>query len=118
MKTPIRIKVTDIVESNLCVSSEDGGAVFEKMESALTTNRPIELDFSGVGMVISAFLNGAVGRLVEHRSIPEIHERISFTNLGEEDRELMDRVLENAVRYYEEPDRSRKSLEIDDDDEK
>lgn len=118
MKTPIRIKLTDTVGSNLCVSSEDGGAVFEKLDAALKTDRPIELDFSGIDMVISAFLNAAVGRLAEHLSIAQIHERIAFTNLGEEDRELMDRVLENAVRYYEAPDRFRKALEIEEDDEK
>ena len=116
MKTPIRIKLTDTVGSNLCVSSEDGRPVFEKLEAALKTGRPIELDFAGIDMVISAFLNAAVGRLAEHLSIAQIHERIAFPNLGEEDRELMDRVLENAVRFYEAPDRFRKSLEIEEDD--
>ena len=117
MKTPIRIKLTDTVGSNLCVSSEDGGAVFEKLQAALHTDRPIELDFSGIDMVISAFLNAAVGRLAEHRSIKQIHERITFKNLGDDDRELVDRVLENAVCFYEAPDRFREALEIDKDDE-
>jgi hypothetical protein len=117
MKTPIRIKLTDIVGSNLCVSSEDGGAVYEKLVAALKEERPIELDFAGVDMVISAFLNAAIGRLAEHMNIPEIHERITFLNSNEDDRDLMDRVLENAVSFYEAPDQFRKALEIDKDDE-
>ena len=118
MKPPIRIKITDVTGSNLCVSSEDGGAVFEKLNTALETDRPVELDFSGIEMVISAFLNAAIGRLVEHRSIPEINERIAFTNIGEEDRELINRVLENAVLYYIAPDRFRQALEMEEDDAK
>lgn len=117
MKSPIRIKVTDIVGSNLCVSSEDGGAVCKKLEAALQTDRPIELDFAWIDMMISAFLNAAIGRLAEHRSPSEIHERITFINISDEDRELIERVLENAVLFYAEPDRFRKALEIDNEDE-
>lgn len=117
MSTPIRIKVTDVVGSPLCVSSEDGGAVFEKLDAALKTDRPVELDFSGIEMVISAFLNAAIGRLVEHRTIAAIKERVTFTHIEADDLELIDRVLENAVRYYEAPDRFRKSLEGGDDEE-
>ena len=118
MKAPIRIKITDAIGSNLGVSSEDGGAVFEKLNTALETDRPVELDFSGIEMVISAFLNAAIGRLVEHRTIAEINKRIVITHIGEDDRELITRVLENAVRYYEAPDRFRKALEMEEADEK
>jgi len=117
-KLPIRMKVTDIAGSNLCVSSEDGSAVFEKLLAALNTDRSIELDFSGIELVISAFLNAAIGRLVEHLTIPQIEGRITFTHLSEDDRELIDRVLDNAVLYYEEPDRFRKSLEMEEEDAK
>lgn len=114
MNAPIKIKVADIIGSNLGVSSEDGGAVFEKLEIALKANRPIELDFSGIDLVISAFLNAAIGRLVQILEVAEIRNRIGFTNISNDDLELIDRVLENAERYYEDPDRFRKALESDD----
>jgi len=114
---PVRIKVTEVIGSNLCVSAEDGEALYGKLESALGTGRPVELDFSGVDLVISAFLNAAVGRLVEQRTPDEIHQLIDFTHLVDDDRELIDRVLENAVRYFENPSRFREALEMEDDDE-
>lgn len=114
MNASIKIKISDIIGSNLGVSSEDGGAVFEKLEIALKAERPVELDFSGIEMVISAFLNAAIGRLLQKRKISEIRSQISFTNISQDDLELIDRVLENAERYYEDPDRFRKSLEGDD----
>jgi hypothetical protein len=115
MKTPIRIKVTDIVGSSFCVSSDDGNSVYEKLAQALQTGREIELDFVGIDMVISAFLNAAIGRLVEHHKVLEIHERIHFVNLCEEDQDLIERVIANAERYYENPDRFRALLESDPD---
>lgn len=113
MTQPIRIKVTEVVGSDICVSSEDGAKVFEKLSLALETDRLIELDFSGVQIVISAFLNAAIGRLVENTSKESILQRIKLTNLAEEDRELIDRVLDNAVKFYSDPDQYRRALEID-----
>jgi hypothetical protein len=116
MSEPIRIKVTDAVGSDICVSSEDGGKVFDKLKVAIQTDRPVELDFLGVKIVISAFLNSAIGRLVENETKESILQRIKLTNLEEEDRELIDRVLDNAVKFYSDPDQYRRALEIDDND--
>ncbi len=115
MNTPIRIKITDIVGSSFCVSSDDGGSVFAKLNEVLNKERDIELDFIGIDMVISAFFNAAIGRLVEKYTVEQIRNRIQFTNLSEEDQELLERVLENAVRYYDNPGRFREALEIDSD---
>lgn len=117
MSTPVKIKVADVIGSNLGVSSEDGGAVFEKIRIALNARQSVELDFTGIDMLISAFLNAAVGKLVEDLSIDEIHQRIKFTGMADGDPELLEKVLENARRYYEDPDRFRKLLEMEETDE-
>jgi len=113
MTQAIRIKVTEVVGSDICVSSEDGSKVFEKLSVALETDRPVELDFSGVQIVISAFLNAAIGRLVEKSSREMIYTRIKFTHLAHEDKELIERVLENAEIFYADPDKYRRALELD-----
>ncbi len=118
MSTPVKIKVADVIGSNLGVSSEDGRAVFEKIRIALNARQSVELDFTGIDMLISAFLNAAVGKLVEDRSLEEIHQRIKFTGMADGDPELLEKVLENALRYYEDPDRFRKLLEMEETDEK
>lgn len=117
MNSVIRLKVSEIIGSNLAVSSDDGDAVFQKLKIALDNRRSVELDFSGIEMVISAFLNAAVGRLVETNPIAELNEQVTYKNLSEDDRELVHRVMENAVRFYEDPDRFKKALESGDNDE-
>jgi len=118
MKPPLRIKVIDIVGSPFGVAADDGMAVHEKINAALAvTDRPVELDFTGMDLVISAFLNTAIGRLAGEMSLDEIRSRISFTGLPDDDRELVDRVLENAVLFYADPEQFKKSLELDEEDE-
>jgi hypothetical protein len=117
MISPVKIKVADVIGSNLGVSSEDGGAVFEKIQIALEARQAVDLDFTGIDMLISAFLNAAVGKLVENLSIEEIHQRVKFSGMEDGDRELLEKVLENAFRYYEDPDRFRKLLEMEEADE-
>jgi hypothetical protein len=114
MSQPIRIKVIEVIGSDICVSSEDGAKIFEKLNVAIETDRPVELDFSGVQIVISAFLNAAIGRLVEKNSKESIRGKVTFTNIAHEDEELIDRVLENAESFYADPDKYRRALEIDD----
>jgi len=116
MKTPITLKVLDITGSNLCVSSEDGRAVFQKIKTALEAGHSVDLDFAGIDMVISAFLNAALGKLVEIYDLKEIKEKVLYSHLEEADLELVDRVLKNAELYYQDPERFRKALEIEDDD--
>ena len=117
MSVAVKIRVADVIGANLGVSSEDGGAVFKKIQIALNAGQDVNLDFTGIDMLISAFLNAAVGKLIENLSLEEIHKRIVFSGMEEGDRELLDKVLENAVRYYADPDRFRKLLEMEDSDE-
>ena len=116
MSNQIKIKIADVIGSNLGVSSEDGGAVYEKLKIALEADRAVELDFAGIDMLISAFLNAAIGKLVQSRNISEIKERIHFANIGAEDAEglAVDEGGEPAayqflVVYYRNADHGRRA---------
>jgi hypothetical protein len=49
-------------------------------------------------------------------SLEDIRARISIAGLADDDVELVNRVLENAVRYYADPDQFRKALGLEDED--
>jgi len=113
-----RIKVIDEIGSPYGISADDGTVVHKCIREAIEgTELPVELDFSGMELVIAAFLNTAIGRLAGEMSLDEIRSRISFTGLAVDDRELVDRVLENAMLFYADPEQFKKSLEFDEDDE-
>lgn len=111
MKETIKINITDVTGSNICVSTEDGAAVNEKLNIAWDQDKRIELDFQGVDLLISAFLNSAIGRLVKEHSIEEIKSRICFRGLSKDDEQLIERVLVNAKAYYADPDKFKRALD-------
>jgi len=58
-------------------------------------------------MVISAFLNAAIGQLYGELPESSIRERLIVSGMEPEDFELLDRVIDNAKIYFE----NRKSFD-------
>ena len=53
--------VKNIIDSDLAVSSDDGKKVYQAIVEALRRENIVELDFQGITVVITAFLNMAIG---------------------------------------------------------
>ena len=60
----------------------------------------VVLDFTGVRIVASAFLNAAIGQL--YRDVPEdvIKEHLQVPNLSDVGKFALKRVVDNSKRYY------------------
>lgn len=103
MNTPITIKVVDLIGSQLCISAEDGQKVFEKVLPLLKDGKPVIISFDHVGMVISLFLNVAIGQLYGSFSEDEVRALVRVEGLSGDDMELLKRVVDNAKKYYSNP---------------
>jgi len=100
MDNRITIKVTDLIGSRLCISSEDGQKVFEKAESLLKRGKNVTISFDSVTMLISLFLNVAIGQLYGSFSEEEVRSMVKVDGLSVDDMELLKRVVDNAKKYY------------------
>ncbi len=100
MDKQITIKVADLIGSPLCISAEDGQKVFDKIEEFLKDGRNVIISFDRVSMLISLFLNVAIGQLYGSFSEDEIRAKIQVEGLSGDDMELLKRVVDNAKRYY------------------
>jgi hypothetical protein len=103
MDNRTELKVADITGSHLCISAEDGQEVFDKVESLLKRGKNVTISFDGVTMLISLFLNVAIGQLYGSFSEKEIRSMVKVEGLSGEDMELLKRVVENAKKYYSNP---------------
>jgi hypothetical protein len=103
MDNRITIKVADLIGSRLCISAEDGQKVFGKVESLLKDGKDVAISFDSVTMLISLFLNVAIGQLYGSFSEDEIRAKIQVEGLSGDDMELLKRVVDNAKRYYANP---------------
>ncbi len=118
---PIAVRVFDIIGSPYCVSSRDGQHLFDKIQPLIEDGRSIDLSFEGVDIIISAFLNAAVGQLLGHFSAEQIDRQLTWSGLDEDDDRLLHSVIKNAQLYFErrgEADRPHEDdLDTDEDDE-
>lgn len=103
MDNRISIKVADLIGSQLCISSEDGQKVFEKVESLLKRGNNVTISFDSVTMLISLFLNVAIGQLYGSFSEEEVRSMVKVDGLSGDDMELLKRVVDNAKKYYANP---------------
>ena len=104
MTRPTTVRVHDIIGGPLCVSAEDGQRLHDKILPLLKADTPIVLSFESVDTIISAFLNPAIGQLYGELSEDDIGRLLSVHDMADDDREILDRVIENAVAYFNSPE--------------
>ncbi len=101
----IKINIYNEVGGSAAVSDTDGQKVFEKINKALKAGNVVILDFMNIEMVISAFLNTAVGQLYkENYSVDFLRQNVKTLNMNKDDREILATVLKRAKEYYQNPE--------------
>jgi len=96
----MHLLVKDIINSELAVSADDGNKVFDNINSALKERSIVELDFKGVTIMITAFLNSAIGRLYETYQSDFLNDYLKLVNVAPEDRILFRKVVQRAQEYF------------------
>ncbi|HEV7395518.1 MAG TPA: STAS-like domain-containing protein [Pyrinomonadaceae bacterium] len=98
----MKVLVRDLVGEN-CVSYDDGHKVYELIHPELRAGQAVELDFSDVRVLVSLFLNSAIGRLLEDIATEDLNRLLLVSNLPTGGRETLRRVIENSKDYYFNP---------------
>lgn len=109
MSTELILSVFEIVGSSLCVASDDGQKVHDRIAAALRQGMRITVSFQNVTSLTSAFLNAAIGQLYGAFSEDEIRAKIKVQDMEPEDRALLKRVVETAKAYFKDPERFKQA---------
>ncbi|BCH59484.1 hypothetical protein RvVAR0630_21080 [Agrobacterium vitis] len=59
----VELGIARLAGSGICVTSQDGQRVYEKIYEALKSGNRVKVSFFGVTRLTTAFLNAAVGQL-------------------------------------------------------
>jgi hypothetical protein len=100
MSEQIKIKVADLIGRPLCVSAEDGQKVFNKVKQLVQEGKQVTISFENATLLISLFLNVAIGQLYGSFSEESIRAQLKVEGLSSDDMELLKRVVDNAKKYY------------------
>lgn len=98
-----KLTVKDIINSELAVSTEKGELVFDAINSHLQKKEKVIVDFKGIDLMITAFLNAAIGKLYGNKNYSGnfLNEHIQLVNIESEDISLFKDVIERAKEYFE-----------------
>ncbi len=86
------VKVHDIIQKNIAISTEDGKKVFEVLKNEITKgNDDIIVSFKNIDMLISHFLNESIGELYSYfgKTKWNLLDKIKYIDIDEDDLELL-----------------------------
>ena len=110
MTTEVKLAVAKVVGHSLCVASSDGDKLYEHIAKALEAKSCVTLSFSGVTLLTSAFLNGAIGRLYGEFSEEIIRALLKVEGIERDDKTLIKAVTNNAKQYFKDPQKYRQAV--------
>lgn len=101
------IRIYDIVEGSVAVSSEDGVHVFRAIDEAISQDEIAVLNFESIDLITSTFLNAAIGQLYSKYKSDQLRMQLRLLNMDEDDKKLLKLVVDRAKEYF----RDRKEME-------
>jgi hypothetical protein len=87
----------------MCLTYADGQKLHAAYRDAFEAGEEVTLDFAGTRVFVSQFFNAAVGQLLERHPVGELRQRLKIDNLPEAGQLPLQRSVENAERYYRDP---------------
>lgn len=94
------IRITDITQSKRAISAIDGDKVFDKIQAAFEHETPITIDFEGIDLTITAFLNASIGKLYSKYSSEQIKKFLEIKNLPNDEVKLLKIVIDRAKQRF------------------
>jgi STAS-like domain of unknown function (DUF4325) len=97
------LSLYEIVGSSLCVASDDGQKVYNRLNAALKEGQNVTLSFRNITTLTSAFLNSAIGQLYGSFTEEQIRSLLKVQDIQKDDLGLLKRVVETAKQYFKDP---------------
>jgi|SRR5690606_17556399 len=99
------ILLREFLNNDFAVSTEDGDKLFHEIKGYLDSNQKVSLDFDGIVVVITAFLNASIGSLYNNLYSDQfIDEHLLYENVSDSNRKYINLVIDNAKKYFKNVD--------------
>jgi hypothetical protein len=78
-KAQIKINVYEVVGGDSAIAAEDGQVLFSRIKTGISKGLDVEVDFANIHLIVSSFLNTAIGQLYSEFSDVIIEEILYLT---------------------------------------
>ena len=110
MMTTLVIK--DFTHSNSAISAHDGEKVYNEILQHFKKNESVILDFTGIELTITAFLNSSIGKLYASYSSEIIRNLLDIRNLANDEKRLLKLVIDKAKERFNNPSSDSDNVDI------
>jgi hypothetical protein len=99
MSTMIRVR--DFLNNPMAVSTDKAELVFIESRNAIEKGEKVEFNFEDIKLVITAFLNIAIGKLYGlNIDYKDIDERLDYSNSTPAIKNMIEKVILNSKKFY------------------
>lgn len=110
MSETILVRVADLINTTRAVDAAAGERVFSEICPLLQRGDKVLLSFDGISLVITAFLNAAIGKLFGVIPPDKVSELLEVRDLDDAFHGTLESSLEISKAYYEDPERLKRSI--------
>lgn len=98
----VEVLIKDLIKTNFAVTTDDGNEVFNIVSQNLTNKESIILDFNGINLMTTAFLNAAIGQLYSNKEFSSdfLNSNLKLKNVPKQDKALFSMVVKRAKEYF------------------
>ena len=107
MKT---IKIDSLITLHQGVTPDEGKPINEKIRALLEEGIVVEIDFSNIELMTTAFLNVVIGNLYKDYSSDKLKESLRIKNVSEDDARRIKKVTDTAKLFYSNKEHFDKSI--------
>jgi len=96
------LTVKKVINSDIAVDTDAGNRVFNQLIAEFDAGEKVRLDFDGITIISTAFLNAAIGQLYSQGKYDSyfLNNSLQFINIQPEDRPLFVMVVNRAKEYF------------------
>lgn len=105
------IKLNDFISCRKGVTPEEAEPIYRDIVSSFQKGDTVTIDFEGVEMVTTAFLNVVIGDLYKDYTSGQLKERLLFQNLSSAIALRIKKVTDNAKLFYKDEKVYAKTVE-------
>ena len=92
--------IKDFTKSSRAISAVDGEKIYQQIDTYFKKGEPVLLDFKGIELTITAFLNSCIGKLYGSYAQEKIKDLLNIENLHEDEKLLLKLVIEKAKERF------------------
>lgn len=105
------IKINNYITLNQGITPDEGKPLYEIIAKNLAGGNHVKLDFDGVSLLTTAFLNVAIGTLYKDYSSEQLNSMLDIVNIDNDMAARIKKVTTNAKAFYENQERFNEIVE-------